>query len=897
MVNILVLGGGGREAAITDHLQFNDSHTVFRLNKWDNDLLELFCQEKNIELVVPTSEEYLCRGIVDYFAEHAPDISVFGPNKEQARIEGSKLYSKRVMSELGIQTPNYRYYSSSRELTQTHPRDLFKYTLVDLFEHTPVVKYSGLAKGKGVFTSPILQDVYPNMLKAFDLGDEGVLLEERISGREVSVLAFCNGSEAFLMPQVQDYKKMYDDDCDVGNPNTGGMGAVCPANILSDEELELVKKQMNKVVDRLHYKGVLYAGLVKSQFGGVYFLEFNCRFGDPETQVLINLLESNLYDIMMDCLRERRPTVKWSHQHAAAVVLSHVTYPASALNEPVKMTYGDIDSSVVIYKAGAIDVDGETYTKGGRVLAMVSKADELQTALENIYNNIHKIQYDGAYYRRDVGSNLIKEDTRRKVAVGVLASGNGTSAGRLLEERSGFVKVIITDREDARVIEKAKHYHIPFVLIHRDGSPRDYYEKIVNILRTFDVELVILSGFMRIVPATLFGEFFTVNIHPSLLPKYGGMMDMDIHNAVIESRDLFSGCTLHRVTKDVDKGRILMQKQYRLERCEDGESLKKAVQRLEGDCVLEYIDIYSRSKISYGVNVQEGNEFVNGLKKILPKVGGFCSDIWTSDRGTLLVATTDGAGTKLDLSIKYNKLDTIGIDLVAMNVNDLIAGGAEPIIFMDYIALDRMDKTKCDTIIRGIQRGCQIAGCELAGGETAEMKGIYMKNKLDLAGFAVGEIRRQLSGKEFMTEDNILYGVESSGIHSNGYTLVNKLLERCHPQDCPSVDELLRPTRIYSDVYELWTSKHDGPSILKMAHITGGGFRDNLPRILPDHLTYELTDWEFPDIFKWIQKESKLSREEMLATFNCGYGMVIVAEKEMESPMLTYIGRLVNKST
>jgi phosphoribosylamine--glycine ligase/phosphoribosylaminoimidazole synthetase len=890
MVNILVLGGGGREAAITDQLQFNDGHTVFRMNKWDDDILK-FCKEKDINLVVPSSEEYLCKGIVDYFAEHAPDIKVFGPNKEQARIEGSKKFSKELMRELDIPTPNYDYYSCYR-LSPDDP--------MDLFEYTPIVKYSGLARGKGVFTSPICGDVYRNLKKAFDLGDEGVLLEERIRGHEVSVLAFCNGSEAFLTPQVQDYKKMYDGDSDIRNPNTGGMGAVCPANILSDEEIELVKTQMDKVVNKLNYKGILYAGLMKTYFSGVYFLEFNCRFGDPETQVLMNLLESNLYDIMMDCLCSRKPTIKWSHQHAAAVVLSHVTYPTSVLDDPVKMTYGDIDSSIVIYKAGMIDIDDENYTKGGRVLAMVSKADELQTALENVYNNIHKIQYDGAYYRRDIGSNLIKEETHRKVAVGVLASGNGTSVGKLLSTRPGFVKVIITDREDAKIIEKAQYYHVPFVLIPQDGTPRAYYEKIVNILRTFEVELVILSGFMRIVPATLFDEFFTINIHPSLLPKYGSMMDMDIHNTVIENRDLFSGCTLHRVTKDVDEGRILMQKQYKLKQWEDGIKLKQAIQRLEGECILEYVDIYNRSKINYSVNIQEGNEFVNDLKKTLPKVGGFCSDVWTTDRGTLLVTTTDGIGTKLDLSIKYNKLDTIGIDLVAMNVNDLIAGGAEPIIFMDYIALDKMDKTKCNTIIRGIQKGCRIAGCELTGGETAEMKGIYMKNKLDLAGFAVGEIQHQLAGKEFMTEGNILYGIESSGIHSNGYTLVNKLLKRCDPLDCPSVDELLKPTRIYSDVYKLWSAGYNGynyPSILGMAHITGGGFRDNLPRILPDHLTYDLVEWEFPDIFKWVQKESKLSREEMLATFNCGYGMVIVAESEIDSPILTYIGRLVNRKT
>jgi phosphoribosylaminoimidazole synthetase len=243
-------------------------------------------------------------------------------------------------------------------------------------------------------------------------------------------------------------------------------------------------------------------------------------------------------------------------------------------------------------------------------------------------------------------------------------------------------------------------------------------------------------------------------------------------------------------------------------------------------------------------------------------------------------------------------LDTIGIDLVAMNVNDLIAGGAEPLFFMDYIALDKMDKTKCNTIIRGIQKGCKMADCELVGGETAEMKGIYMKNRLDLAGFAVGEMYYHLPGKECIKEGHLLYGLKSSGLHSNGYTLVNKLLKRCHPSDHPPIEDILKPTHIYTEINDLRSEEFVNccESILGVAHITGGGFRDNLPRILPEHLTYELIEWEFPDIFQWIQKESQSSREEMLATFNCGYGMVIVAEKEIDSPILTRIGCLVRKT-
>ena len=196
-----------------------------------------------------------------------------------------------------------------------------------------------------------------------------------------------------------------------------------------------------------------------------------------------------------------------------------------------------------------------------------------------------------------------------------------------------------------------------------------------------------------------------------------------------------------------------------------------------------------------------------------------------------MAAATDGCGTKLELANKYDKLDTIGIDLVAMNVNDLLAGGAKPLFFMDYIALDRMDRQKCNTIIKGILEGCRQADCKLIGGETAEMQGIYLKNKLDLAGFAIGEVQFKLPKKEMMKLGSVVYGFKSSGIHANGYTLVHKLLQTS--DEAIDIDDLLRPTIIYMDVTKLW--EFFPKNILGLAHITGGGFHDNISRI---HIYY-----------------------------------------------------------
>ena len=221
-----------------------------------------------------------------------------------------------------------------------------------------------------------------------------------------------------------------------------------------------------------------------------------------------------------------------------------------------------------------------------------------------------------------------------------------------------------------------------------------------------------------------------------------------------------------------------------------------------------------------------------------------------------------------------------------MNVNDLLAGGAKPLFFMDYIAIDKMSKEKCNKIIKGINKGCELSKCKLIGGETAEMKGIYLKDKLDIAGFSVGEIIYDLPKKELMNDECILYGMSSSGVHSNGYTLVRELLETSYY----SMNEILEPTRIYIELLELYEKYPN--EILGVVHITGGGYEDNIRRVLPEGVNYELDEWEFPPIFKWIQKTSGLNREEMLKIFNCGYGMVIISSADLP---FDKIGRLYKK--
>jgi len=883
MKNILILGNGGREQVITDILYQKNSHIKceYSIKEEFSDIRDT-CITKNIKLAIPSTEVHLCKGIVDYLIKYIPDIQVFGPTKEQAQIEGSKHFSKKLMKELEIPTSNFIFfnnYSSAK-----------KYYNSGLQLRKLVIKYVGLAKGKGVFlpqTQTEALAIIKNIFNEYyEQAECGIIIEDRLSGTEVSVLAFCNGKEAYLMPQAQDYKRIYDGD---KGPNTGGMGAICPVNILTQNELLEVKNHMNKVVKKLNYKGVLYAGLMKTK-DGVYFLEFNCRFGDPEAQVILNLLDSNLVDIMNDCIKGNDLTIKWKNSYAATVVLSHTLYPIKKLKKVINISYtDDIDTSIKIYKSNVIDIGNYQYTTGGRVLSMVSVDKTLQIALENVYNNIHKIKYDGVYYRRDIGCNN-KLQKQIPISIGILASGNGTSVEKLLKERYKDIKIIITNKTTAGILPKAQKYNIPCFCFPKNKGVfiKHYYEKMVNILRQFNIDILILSGYMAIVPKMLFEDFYTINIHPSLLPKYKGYKDLAVHKAVLLNNERFTGCTLHIVTKKIDNGRILLQKQCPV-LTNNAEILKKTVQELEKDCIVEYINRYTNCNIKthYDIDIEKGNLFIEELKKNNKYIGGFCAEY--KHKNIRLATAADGCGTKIDLSNKYNKLDTIGIDLVAMNVNDLLAGGAKPLFFMDYIAIDKMDNEKCNKIIKGINEGCKLANCVLIGGETAEMKGIYLKDKLDIAGFSVGEIIYDFPKKHLMSDGCILYGIPSSGIHSNGYTLVRKLLE-ITLENGIEMDTILQPTRIYTELLKLYEEYPN--NILGVAHITGGGFRDNLIRILPKNLYFELEEWEFPPIFQWIQETSGLNRQEMLNVFNCGYGMVIVSNTKLP---FTKIGQLIKK--
>ncbi len=308
-----------------------------------------------------------------------------------------------------------------------------------------------------------------------------------------------------------------------------------------------------------------------------------------------------------------------------------------------------------------------------------------------------------------------------------------------------------------------------------------------------------------------------------------------------------------------------------------------------------------------GVDIDAGNALVHAIKPLakatarpgadvdLGGFGGLFDLRRAGFRDPILVAANDGVGTKLKIAIDTGNHTTIGIDLVAMCVNDLVVQGAEPLFFLDYLAVGRLEVAVAREVVAGIAEGCKQAGCALIGGETAEMPGMYKAGDYDLAGFAVGAVERgEVLPRSDIAVGDVLIGLPSSGVHSNGYSLVRKLVAAKNADwaspapfngNRPLAEALLEPTRIY--VKPLLTAIRatggSGPSgaIKALSHITGGGLAENLPRVMPANAAarIDLSSWDAPAVFGWLQRAGRLDDAEMLRTFNCGIGMIVVAKE------------------
>lgn len=773
--NVLVVGGGGREHAICWKLaQSAKVGTVYALpgspgiERLDKvtlvsdisikkfDAIVEWCTANSIDLVVVGPEDPLAEGLGDKL--HAAGIKCFGPSQKGAQIEADKNWSKDFMHRHGIPTARYSSFTKADEA---------KAFIRSASYEALVVKASGLAAGKGVIVAEnqdqacaavdeILGD------KKFGSAGDVVVVEEKLTGEEVSVLAFVDSKSVRVMLPAQDHKRLQNDD---RGPNTGGMGAYCPCPIIKSQELGIVTREvLQRAVDGLRkegikYNGVLYAGMMLTP-NGPKTLEFNCRFGDPETQVILPLLESDLFDVMEACCHDQLEGVQLKFRDgvsAVGVVMASKGYPETSTKGCVIKgleTVAKRPDHLVFHSGVGKNADGEFFTNGGRVLINVVLQPNLRTAAALATAACFDVKFDGSQHRTDIAQKAFKH-----VGLSYKASGVDIDAGDALVQR---IKPLARGTN-------------------RTG---------------------VLGG----------------------LGGFGGLF------------------RLNEVT----------------------------------------YENFSGQQVCY--------------------------------QDPVLVQGTDGVGTKLKIAEALHHWDTIGIDLVAMCVNDVLCAGAEPLAFLDYIACGKLDVPTAAMIVKGISEGCRESNCALLGGETAEMPSMYDHGKYDLAGYCVGVVEHDaiLPRIEEIKEGDVLIGLPSSGVHSNGFSLVNKILE-INGYKLTDVApfsehgftfglELLTPTTLYVKPVLPMLRKGE---VKALAHITGGGLVENIPRVLPNDLSVvvDADTFKILPVFGWLSASGNVPDAEMLRTFNCGIGMVLVVpagDKTWEALKVhgaTKIGRVVQRKS
>uniref|UniRef100_A0A7S4DSF4 phosphoribosylamine--glycine ligase n=2 Tax=Lotharella globosa TaxID=91324 RepID=A0A7S4DSF4_9EUKA len=623
LATVLLIGSGGREHTMAWKLSqspkvgkvlvapgnggtLGGKLEKIKLDVNDHKAVLDACKKHGVSLVAVGPEAPLAVGIADFLTKGG--VGVFGPQKNAAEIEASKAFSKDFMARHNIPTAEYKNFTDYKEAQ----------AYLKAIKHKVVIKASGLAAGKGVVLPETTEEALENLESIMvnkEFGDAGaeVVIEELLGGPEASCLAFTDGTTVIIMPAAQDHKRIFEGD---KGPNTGGMGAYSPAPVLTPELREFVLKNvLQKAVDGLRkegrrFVGVLYAGMMIDPKKGPQTLEFNCRFGDPETQVLLPLLDTDLYEVMKACVDGTldKLDVKFKNKHAATIVAASGGYPKKYVKGKVITGTEDVKNAVVFH-AGTKVEDGNLKTNGGRVLAVTGLGNSLREALGNAYSGIDKISFEGMQYRRDIAHRALPP--QRQLRVAVLGSTRGTDLQAIIDKihEPGSkdpskidVCCVVSNRSKAGILERAKKYSIPAHFVSckdeegKTVSREQYDERVEEALKPYKPDLILLIGYMRIVSGAFCKrwERRLLNVHPSLLPKYAGGMDGDVHEAVIKAGDKETGCTVHMVEEKVDAGEIIIQKSCSVDSKDTPETLKAKVQALEGEALIESIDKFRR---------------------------------------------------------------------------------------------------------------------------------------------------------------------------------------------------------------------------------------------------------------------------------------------------------------
>lgn len=757
-MNILLIGSGGREHAIAwkllqsnpersnrlqklyltspnatvEILQQEDATRVERchLKETEHQAIIEFVKQHGIQLVIIGNEAPLAAGLSDLL--QANNIAVFGPSKAAAEIESSKVFSKEFMQRHHIPTARFKAFTD------------YKIALhyLNTIDYPIVIKASGLAAGKGVYlpdTKAEAESILRDLLVDKSLGDAGneVVIEERLTGPEVSLLCFSDGKTVSPMPPARDHKRLKTGDI---GPNTGGMGVFAPVTLPAGLTVdELTKTILQPTIDGMRaegrpFVGVLYAGLMLTP-EGPKVLEYNCRFGDPETQVLLPLLKSDLLDIVLACVEGELSNYKieWYNEAAVCVVLASKHYPEKSSSGDVIHFPKQSKTNTIVFHASTRWQNQIISTAGGRILGVTAVGKNLEEARHMAYDEIKDIKFDGMQHRTDIGAES------------------------------------------------------------KAAAP-DLYA-------------------------------------PDLYAKAG--VDINAGNRTIEL-------------------------------------MKNAV------------------KSTYGAEVLAGIGAFGGM---------YDANFMKQMNHPVLVASTDGVGTKVELGVKAKRFKSLGYDIVNHSVNDILVQGARPLFFFDYVAASKLDPQQVAETVTGMAEACKAVGCALLGGETAEMPGVYAPNMFDIAGTIVGVVEKdQALPRKDLQPGDVILGIGSSGPHTNGYSLIRKIFEDV-PLDTvlpelgiPLADALLAPHCNYLPILTAALNSKEQP-IKALVHITGGGFYENIPRVLPEGIGAEINkgSWPIPPLFQLIEKRGQVPFEQMYRVFNMGIGMLIVTAPENVALVKTLI--------
>ena len=751
-MNVLIVGGGGREHALAwkaarspllEKLYIAPGNPGTRglgenvaLNVDDHQAVAAFCQSRQIDLAIIGPEAPLAAGIADALA--AGGIRCFGPSRAAAQIEASKAFSKAFMARHAIPSARYQTFTDAAAA-------LAHLAAVD---YPVVIKASGLAAGKGVILPETPEEAAAavrSMLVDGVFGAAGheIVIEERLSGPEVSLMAFCDGRTVAPMIPAQDHKRLLDGD---RGPNTGGMGAYAPAPVCSAAMVaDVTRTVLQPAVDGLAaegmpFVGVLYAGLMLTA-DGPRVLEFNCRFGDPETQAVLPLLAADLLAVALACTEGALDpaAVRWHSGSAVTVVLASGGYPGELdTGHPVSGLDRLPEDAVCFHAGTRFDAQGRLVNAGGRVFGVTAWAPTLAAAVARVYQAVAAIDFAGMHHRRDIAAQALAATPSAYAAAGV----NIDAGNRAVALMKAAVQATYT---------------------------------------------------------------------PAVLGSHGGF------------GGLFDAAALQQMRQPV------------------------------------------------------------------------------------LVASTDGVGTKVKLAAATGRYRSIGQDIVNHCIDDILVQGARPLFFLDYVASSALEPATVAEIVTGMAEACRAADCVLLGGETAEMPGVYAAGAFDVAGTIVGVVERaKLLPRTDLAAGDVLVGLASSGPHTNGFSLIRQVfadapLAAVDPALGMSLaDALLAPHRSYLPLL----LPHLG-EVKALAHLTGGGFYDNIPRVLPAHLAavIDAGSWPVPPLFGLIQTRGQIAAAEMYRVFNMGIGMVAVVGQERVAafqaaiPEETWvIGRLVTRA-